>query len=660
MPFGLTNAPGVLQELMSVVLRGQEDFTLAYLDDILIFSNSIGDHLKHIDRVLSSLREHNMKLKPSKCEFFKKETQYLGFKISEHGVQPDFDKVKATESVVTPTTVRQVRSFIGMTSYYRRFIRNFSDIAEPLINLTRKYARFQWDDTCQAAFDSLKMKLAEMVILAYPDPNKDYKLYTDASDQLIGACLSQMVYDRRHKKEVEKPIYFLFHKLSDTQTKWSTIEKEAYAIHYALQKLHHSLHSATFTIYTDHKPLVYLLNSPIQNRKIQTWALSIAGYNCIIQHLKGKDNACADLLSRAVDASEDNEDTPIDIDDRSYVVSAINSNHFEPKQFASYANDNSSMTYERPTLTGIDIISEQESDKDILDLKVRIKNGRATKMEQKKFILMDEIVYYLSQPDDEPLIRLYVPSQLRKSVLVQYHDDSGHMGVEKTFHAIKHKYFWPCLLKDINDFVSKCIACQTRNLRKQQPHMQECDLPPFPFAKLALDISGPYPKTHSRNQYIVTFIDMYSGWPEAFAVPNKKAETVVHLLIDEIFPRFGAPLQLLTDNGPENVNKIMKKTLEELNLHHVTTSFYHPQSNGKVERFHRTMHDILAKKIGHNEQSWDVYINQMLAAVRFHVSETTKFSPYYLLYNRDVILPLDNILRPRRIYYGDASHFHFS
>ena len=169
MPFGLTNAPGVFQELMSIVLRGQEDFALAYLDDMLIFSNSIGDHLKHIDRVLSSLQEHNMKLKPSKCEFFEKETQYLGFKISEDGVQPDFDKVKAIESVVTPTTVRQVRSFIGMTSYYRRFIRNFSDIAEPLINLTRKYARFQWDDTCQAAFDSLKMKLVEMVILVSRD-----------------------------------------------------------------------------------------------------------------------------------------------------------------------------------------------------------------------------------------------------------------------------------------------------------------------------------------------------------------------------------------------------------------------------------------------------------------------------------------------------------
>ena len=377
----------------------------------------------------------------------------------------------------------------------------------------------------------------------------------------------------------------------------------------------------------------------------------MAGYNCSIQCLKGKDNVCADLLSRAVDVKEDTVDFTVDIDDRNYLVRAINSNLIEPKEFASYGNaDDSSEMPAQPTL------QEKESDQDILDLKIRLRKGRATKAEQKKYIVMEDIVYYLSQPDDEPLIRLYVPSHLRKRVLVQYQDENGHMGVDKTFHSIKQKYFWSCLLREINDFVGKCIPCQTRNLRKQQPRIQECDLPPFPFAKLALDISGPYPKTHSGNQYIVTFKDMYSGWPEGFAVPNKKGETVVHLLIDEIFPRFGTPLQLLTDNGLENVNKIMKKTLKDLNVDHVTTSFYHPQSNSKVQRFHRTINDFLAKKICDNKQSWDIYINQMFAAIWFHVSGTPKFSPYYLLYYRDVILPLDNILRPRRIYHGNEYH----
>lgn len=657
MPFGLANAPGVFQELMSVVLQGQEEFAVPYLDDILIFSKTKEEHVRHIEKVLGSLRRHNLRLKAAKCEFFGKEVQYLGFRVSEKGIQPEGDKVKAIQAIATPTTVKQVRSFIGMTSYYRRFIKDFSVIAEPLIRLTRKHARFCWDDACQSAFNRLKSKLAEMVMLAYPDTNKGYRLYTDASDYAIGATLSQMVYDPEEGREIEKPIYFLSHKLSDTQTRWSTIEKEAYAIHYALNKLNHYLHSATFTIYTDHRPLEYLLKSPIQNRKIQTWALSMAGYDCTIQYLKGKDNVCADLLSRAVNASRDEDDPPVEIDDRNYTVSAINSNRFEPREFVSHKDDEGSpVVSERPTLSGLDMCKEQDADSQIVELKKRMRSGKTSKMEEKKYIIMDDIVYYLSTPDDDPVIRLYIPSHLRMKVLKQYHDENGHMGVEKTFHSIKQKYFWPGLFKKVNEHIGKCVPCQTRNLRKQQPQMQETDMPSFPFAKIALDISGPYPRTLSGNQYIVTFIDMYSGWPEAFAVPNKKAETVVHLLIEEIFPRFGAPLQLLTDNGPENVNGIMKRALEELNVDHVTTSFYHPQSNGKIERFHRTMHDVLAKKIGDNDRSWDMYLNQMLAAVRFHVSETTKYSPYYLLYNRDVVLPLDNILRPRRIYYGEEDH----
>ena len=161
---------------------------------------------------------------------------------------------------------------------------------------------------------------------------------------------------------------------------------------------------------------------------------------------------------------------------------------------------------------------------------------------------------------------------------------------------------------------------------------------------------------YTREPIHSHFIDMYSGSPECFPVPNKKAETVSHLLMEEIFPRFGAPLQMVTDNGPENVNNVLKWTLLELNIYHVTTSFYYPQSNGKVERLHRTMNDILAKKIRDNPYSWDLYINQILTAIRFHPSESTKFSPFYLLYNCKVILPLDNLLRPRRKYQGDDYH----
>ena len=176
------------------------------------------------------------------------------------------------------------------------------------------------------------------------------------------------------------------------------------------------------------------------------------------------------------------------------------------------------------------------------------------------------------------------------------------------------------------------------------------------MAKLNLDLSGPYPTTLSGNKYIIAFVDWYSGWPEAFTVPHKTAETVARLIIEHIFPRFGCPLQIVTDNGTENVNKIVKETLAKLKIDHVLTSVYPPQSNAKGERFHRTLHDILSKMIADNQQSWDLHLCQCLAAIRFSVSESSKFSPYYLLYTRDVVLHVDNILQLRRKYFGEDFH----
>ena len=191
-----------------------------------------------------------------------------------------------------------------MCSFYRRFIPNFSEIAEPIIDLTKEHAHFKWSEKHQTAFQYLKDSLTVVPLLAYADPNKSYTLYTDASGTCIGACLTQAAETEDphfHNVPNEKPIYYLSHKLSRTQCKWSTVEKEAYAIHFALQKLDHYLHGADFMIKTDHKQLKYLLESPMQNKKVQLWALSMAGYNCRMKYIPGTTNTCADLLSRKPD-----------------------------------------------------------------------------------------------------------------------------------------------------------------------------------------------------------------------------------------------------------------------------------------------------------------------------------------------------------------------
>lgn len=389
MPFGISTAPSIFQELANIVLEGC-NFATAYLDDIIIFSKTYEEHLIHIQEVFDRLRQHGLKAKLKKCSFFQSETEYLGFVINQDGIKPDPKKVEAIKTLPSPKNVREVRSFMGMCSYYRRFVPNFSKIAEPLILLTRKHARFKWNDACQSAFDFLKNSLTVVPLLSYPDPNKPYVLYTDASDTCIGACLTQTV------ETEEKPIYFLSHKLSKSQVKWSTIEKEAFAIHYALQKLDHYLHNAEFVIKTDHKPLKYILDAPMQNKKIQLWALGIAGYNCKVEYIAGTANSCADLLSRIPivesnkELDEGTSDENVDIDERTFEISTLNSNLFNPRKFASCDID----TYDdlcKPELNlpeEINLSKEQDEDKAIHELKLRLKGELLQKPRIRNFLFL--------------------------------------------------------------------------------------------------------------------------------------------------------------------------------------------------------------------------------------------------------------------------------
>ena len=288
--------------------------------------------------VFERLSEHELKLKLKKCSFLKGETNYLGFVISEDGIQPDQKKVEAIRTLPTPTSAREVQSFIGMCSYNRRFIKNFSKIAEPIVTLTRKYAHFKWSDVHQKAFEYLKDSLTSVPLLVYPDSKKPYTLFTDASDTCIGACLTQECDGDL------KPIYYLSHKLSRLQCNVSVVEKEAYAIHFALQKLDYCLHNAQSVIKTDHKPLKYLLESPMQNKKIQMWAMSMSVYNCSIEYIEGTTNRCAGLLSRHPDKVSETQNseeeveldqTVPDVNNNLFEMNVLDSNQFHPKSFAS-------------------------------------------------------------------------------------------------------------------------------------------------------------------------------------------------------------------------------------------------------------------------------------------------------------------------------------
>ena len=302
MPFGLATAPSIFQDLMNNTLQGMLfEFCLCYLDDIIVYSNSEEEHLKHLEAIFRRLDEAGLKLKLSKCEFFMKRLQFLGHLVSRDGIQPDFEKVRAIAKMPPPTCVKDVRAFIGMTSYYRRYMPNFSEVAVPLISLTRKNARFEWDDKCQMAFNKLKQLLTEAPVLVHPDITKPYRLYTDASDYAVGAILAQEDEDGN-----ERVIHYLSQQLSRTQRKWPTLEKEGWAIVLALKKFRQYLLGAQVTIFTDHKPLRSLFSSEFKNARVQRWGILISEYNCTIQYREGK-KMKADFVSRIRGPMPDND-----------------------------------------------------------------------------------------------------------------------------------------------------------------------------------------------------------------------------------------------------------------------------------------------------------------------------------------------------------------
>ena len=407
----------------------------------MIFSATLEEHMHHLKVIFGKLRQHNLRLKLKKCSLLQLETNYLGYAISEKGIKADEKKIEAIWSLPVPTCVREVRSFIGMCSYYPRYLQNFSSIAEPIIMLTRKYAHFKWSDVHQKVFESLKESLTTVYLIVYPDLNKPNVLYTDASDTCIVACLTQECVGD------EKQIYYWSHKLSRSQCKWSVVEKEAFGINFALQKLDYYLHNAQFVIKTDHKPLKYLLESPMPNKKFQLWALSMAGYNCFIEYIAGITITCADLLSRHPDKDKQNsvvqsnsqmqvevEDHGIlDVNDNLYEIDVIDSNEFDPSTFARCG-----------------LQDDESLEKcDCLDFQ----KGGLDEQKQKHYFLVDDLVYYFSNVVDDPCMRLFVPKHLKTYVVKQYHDQNGHMGVQKTFDSICQKYYWQiCLRKLISMF----------------------------------------------------------------------------------------------------------------------------------------------------------------------------------------------------------------
>lgn len=665
-PFGLSIAPPVFQELMDKVLIGiKGKYTTAYLDDIVIYSRNVEEHICHLREVFKRLSDAGLKLKLSKCDLFKNKIKYLGHEVSEKGIKPDVGKVKVISELKAPTNIREVRRIIGMAGFYRKFIPNFSEITQPLTALTKKSATFSWDDEKQKAFDTLKEKLTTAPILAYPDPSKPYKLYTDASLHAIGAVLTQVF------PEGEKVIEYVSRQLTDGQRKWPTIERECYAIISSIGKLRHYLVGSKFTIYTDHLPLRSLFTADMRNPRIQRWAIILEEYDCDIQYTTGKNNVNADMLSRIrgepstidetflLDSSVstgNKRQANID-DDISAEVSKEDDIIHQSEQEVTVTNpsqDTPLEVVEIPDLNNIQNISTAQK----TDPKLSVIMARLTEepLSVPDYHVEDDTLYHVSKPvrfDTTQRLQLVIPDVYVKQLISVSHEEGGHAGLDKTYDRVRTRYFWENMYKDIATYLNKCDICQRRQNKRYRAPMQHMPIPNHPFEVIGIDTVGPLPDTHAGNQYIITIVDHMTSWPELYAVPNKTAETVATLLMEKFIPRHGCPKYILSDNGTEFCNSVIELITKKMKISHLRTSPYHAQTNGRTERFHRYLNDVLAKYIDGDYRNWDTYLSSVEMAYRTSVNETTRHTPFFLVYGRDPILPMDTLLNPKFKYHGE-------
>lgn len=617
-PFGLKTSANSFQRLMEIVLSGLKPSQIfVYVDDIVIASNTIDSHLEKLKLVFNRLLIHNLRLKPSKCNFLKESITYLGFVVSQGKIFPENKNIEIVEKFKIPTCRKHVRSFLGCVNYYRKFIPDFSKRSIHLTNLTKESKQFQWTNDAQREFEDLKTALIKKPCLTLPDMSKDFVLYTDASNSAIGGVIAQI-----DDNGFPKPVAFASRKLNQAEKVYSTTEKEVLAIIFTVGYFRPYLYGKKFTIYTDHASLTHVLKLKDPTGRIARWALTLSDFNYETKYITGKCNRVADFLSRGLNHEgprvEENEifaiqqEQPVE----------ITFNHKLHEKLLHY----------------------QKLDKTCQTISKNLQEGNSVKPPKLRFFFDQGILKckQLDLTDEKTQTRIVLPKSMIYEVLSQLHDSpsSCHPGVRKTLLKVKMHYYWPGMTQHIVNWVKSCNSCMEKRGHKPKvlAPLQRSEFPEGPFQKVAIDVVGPLPISDQGNKYLITYIDHFSRWCEAYPVPEIGSRNVAQTLLD-FTSRFGCPAVILTDRGTNLISESMQSLYRSLGIKKVQTTAYHPQGNGMLEVYHRSLGNALSHLVNDNHTDWDIKLNYALLAYRTTWHSATRHTPAFLVYGKELNLP---------------------
>ncbi|KAK1423842.1 hypothetical protein QVD17_19151 [Tagetes erecta] len=593
MPFGLTNAPAVFMDLMNRVCKPYLDkFVIVFIDDILIYSKTKEAHEQHLKLILELLRKEKLYAKFSKCEFWMREVQFLGHIVNEKGIQVDPSKIEAIKNWEAPKTPTQVRQFMGLSGYYRRFIKDFSRIAVPLTMLTHKNKKFEWGDKQKEAFEALKQKLCSAPILSLPEGSDNFVVYCDASHQGFGCVLMQG----------NKVIAYASRQLKVNEKDHTTHDLELGAVVFALKIWRHYLYGTKCIVYTDHKSLQHIFDQKMLNMRQRRWVELLNDYDCEIRYHPGKANVVADALSRK------DREKPLRVKCLHILI--------KPK-FLDQIKD-----AQKKVLAETD-----PKDEEVKGIE--------------KYLSCDANGIWRYNG------RLWVPTydNLRQKIMDEAHTSrySIHPGNDKMYQDLKGEYWWRGMKKNIAQYVEKCLTCLKVKAEHQKPsgYLQQPEIPEWKWEQIAMDFVTKLPRTSSGHDAIWVVVDRLTK--SAHFLPIKESytmEKLAKLYMDEIVTRHGVPISIISDRDSRFTSRAWQTFQKALGSRLDLSTAYHPQTDGQSERTIQTLEDMLRACVLDFGGSWDSHLPLVEFSYNNSYHSSIKVAPFEALYGRKCRSPL--------------------